>query len=741
MTPVWHSDPDFQPCHQSSTSESRPLSPTSPMVLHRTSTSLPETSTLATAPVRSPRRARPTPAPFPTPARPTSTNQPSVARPPTIPRLPTFARLPTPVSLASTKTTPIRNRRLLRDNCPGATDEKHHGETNRSSADLTNTHSHNAESHNADSLNITVKNTNSSDVGRCETSTPKPPNPAKPPSILASPSDSLASQKLQGTSSSDGGFDASPKASLSSGALSTSTMSAGPCHSFPSMSSSAIPPPSPRPTPPFVSDSAIQTDTPQSPVHSQLEQTYSVGRKLGRGCFATVYKAIRRRDQFPVAIKVVEKNRLDDETATLLDNELQILLAVSRHPGIVTLLDHIETDSHMCFVMNYVDGGPLLDRIVSRGSFSENDARILLRTILYTLQFLSQLGCVHRDIKPENILVDNHSHKWPVKLTDFGLSAKMQPDKLLYAALGTPLFVAPEILNGSGYDCSCDMWSLGVVMYIVLCGYPPFPFNETPSKLITAIVNGRYEFPEREWNHVSNDAKDVVRRMLEVNPTKRITPSEALQHRWVLQSQSTSDLPNRNLKAFNARRKLKGSVFAVRTFGLMSRLAGGRDSSPGGTDRREELQRDVERCRKLIVQMGMSSSNGRSFIRRPEESTGKSLGTDSVMARQNRKSLVLPMGQLGTLQGSSLWKGSTAFVPLYPSNMCTSQVMQSRAKDLLAEVDETTQMTDTTNPFMESTSTSSCNTPNCSDGSNDTANVISPQRGPLPQLDFGLLDM
>lgn len=454
-----------------------------------------------------------------------------------------------------------------------------------------------------------------------------------------------------------------------------------------------------------------------------------------------MYKAIRRSDNFPVAIKVVEKNRLDEETATLLDNELQILLAVSQHPGIVTLLDHIETDSQMCFVMDYVDGGPLLDRIVSRGSFSENDARILLRTILYTLQFLSQLGCVHRDIKPENILVDNHSHKWPVKLTDFGLSAKMQPDKLLYAALGTPLFVAPEILNGSGYDCSCDMWSLGVVMYIVLCGYPPFPFNDTPSKLIEAIVNGRYDFPEREWNHVSNDAKDVVRRMLEVNATKRITPSEALQHRWVLRSQSTSDLPNRNLKVFNARRKLKGSVFAVRTFGLMSRLAGGRDSSPGSTDRREELQRDVENCRKLIVQMGMSSSNGRSFIRRPEQKTGESLGTDSVMARQNRKSLVLPMGQSAAVQGSSLRKGSTAIVPLYASTMCTSQVMQSRAKDLLAEVDVTTQMTDATNPFMDSIPTSSCDTPDRSDGSNDAGEIASPQRNPLPQLDFGLLGL
>lgn len=667
------------------------------MALHHTpSATSPDSANVATAPVRSPRRARHVPAPLPPPASTASSNQMSVSRPPTIHRRQTYARLPTTASLTKASSSPHPNHCYKRDEHVG------------SERDCKN-------------------------IGRGENLLTKPPRMAKPLHVPTSSSDEIPSIKVQNTPSYESTLGSPSDRSLFSSGVSTSMMPADSCNSSPSMSACAISPSS-QGTPPSVSDPTIDTDVRQSPVHMKLEQSYSVGRKLGSGCFATVYKAIRRCDQLPVAIKVVEKNRLDDETSTLLDNELQVLSAVSQHPGIVTLLDHIETDSHMFFVMDFVDGGPLLDRIVSRGSFSENDARILLRTILYTLQFLSQLGCVHRDIKPENILVDNHSHRWPVKLTDFGLSAKMQPDKLLYAALGTPLFVAPEILNGNGYDCSCDMWSLGVVMYIVLCGYPPFPFNESPSKLIGAIVNGRYDFPEREWNHVSNDAKDVVRHMLEVDPTKRITPSEALQHRWVLQSQSTTDLPNRNLGAFNARRKLKGSVFAVRTFGLMSRLAGGRDAYPDGTDRREELQKDVENCRKLIIKMGMSSSNGRSFIRRPESDNSKSLGADSVMARQNRKSLVLPMGQFS--------RGSSAFGSLCSINVCTSQVMQSRAKDLLAEVDVTTQMTDTTNPFMDPTPASPFDT--SSGNSNKMDNVVgktSPPKHPLPQLDFGLLDL
>lgn len=531
----------------------------------------------------------------------------------------------------------------------------------------------------------------------------------------------------------------SSQVSSSSSSLTTHSI---PCNPSPPGSSETPISHSSKPRHPV--DSPSTSNIQQSPVHLQLQRYYDIGPKLGRGCFATVYKAIRRRDQLPVAIKVVEKNKLDKETSTLLDNELQILLAVSKHPGIVTLLDNLETESHMYFIMDYVDGGQLLDRIVSRGSFSENDARILLRTILNTLEFLSQLGCVHRDIKPENILVDNHSHKWPVKLTDFGLSAKMQPDKLLYGALGTPLFVAPEILRGTGYDCSCDMWSLGVVMYIVLCGYPPFPYNEAPANLINAIINGIYEFPAKEWHHVSDDAKDVVRRMLEIDPTKRITPTGALQHRWVLQTQSTCDLPNSQLRNFNARRKLKGGVFAVRTFGYMRNLTTDRDSSPGGVDRREKLQKDVEHCRKLITKLGMSSANGRTFIKRPGSSSNQKAPVDSGTTTRNRKSLFLPMSQLGPITpDSSLWKGSMVFGSSQATDAFTSQIMQSRAKDLLAEVDGKTELTDIKNPFIDSVPSNP--TDSSADGArnNDATDgkTTPPKRAPLPKLDFNLLDM
>lgn len=476
---------------------------------------------------------------------------------------------------------------------------------------------------------------------------------------------------------------------------------------------------------------------PPVPSHPLLDSRYKVGNKLGRGCFATVYQATRLSDNEKVAIKVIEKDKLDEETEILLNNELQILQAVSRHPGIVTLLDHIETDTHMFFVMDYVEGGPLLDRIVSRGSFSENDARILLRTILSTLQFLDELGCVHRDIKPENILVDNHSSTWPVKLTDFGLSAKMQQDQLLYDALGTPLFVAPEILNGQGYDSSCDMWSLGVVMYIVLCGYPPFPYSETPATLIDAIIHGRYDFPRGEWDHVSADAKHIVCRMLEIDPSKRITPSEALNHQWVAHVQSTSDLPNRKLRSFNARRKLKASVCAIRTMNIVSRGVRAL-TAQGGHDRQacqqpesnEELLRDVERARVLIEKMGFGL-DGKRKGPSMHDRDGASFDSEFLMSRGtggNRRSLILPVNSIvgGTddmtkagnhdlgghnhfqyppQQGSTqskrqVWMGHICGSRMGQLDAHTSQFMESKANAMVAEVYQSTIVGNDTNPFM-----------------------------------------
>lgn len=441
------------------------------------------------------------------------------------------------------------------------------------------------------------------------------------------------------------------------------------------------------------------------PSYPPLNDRYTIGKKLGRGCFSIVYKAIRKSDKYPVAIKVIEKKCLDQETSNLLQNELEILRVVSSHPGIASLLDSMESDTHMYFIIEYVDGGPLLERICSHGNFSENDARILLRPILLTLQFMSNLGCVHRDIKPENILVDDHSQTWPVKLTDFGLSAKTQPDELLYGTMGTPLFVAPEILKGRGYDCACDMWSLGVVLYLVLCGYPPFPYN-SPKQLISSIVNAKYTFPENEWQHVSDNVKDMLRKMLEVDPKKRLTPTSALAHPWITMAQSTDVLMNAQLKSFNALRKLRAGVVAVRTtLDLKSIIDPTRRQNQSPVSQKD-FAADVEKHRELLAKLNFHVDQSVTSL------SPLAAGTSSNHAvRKSRRSLFLPVSFLDEDNNSENNKiqadrkisssndqqnGSSLY-----NDKADPQLIQSRAKAMVAQVSDNEIFATSSNPFVQ----------------------------------------
>jgi calcium/calmodulin-dependent protein kinase I len=376
-------------------------------------------------------------------------------------------------------------------------------------------------------------------------------------------------------------------------------------------------------TPPAAVDDAV----------AALRGRYVMGRKLGRGTFATVYCATESGSGRIVAIKVVDKKHLDEESTKLLENELYTLESVSQHPGVVTFYESVETERCVCFVLEFISGGPLLDKVVERGTFSENDARIALRPVLRTLSFMAKLGVVHRDIKPENMLVDNFSDQWPVKLTDFGLSAKLQKNKPLYSVCGTPMFVAPEVIKGRGYDCSCDMWSIGVTLYTILCGYPPF-FEDDISHLISKIVKAEFSFPPREWDRVSEDAKDIVRKMLAVDPRDRVRPDGALAHPWFSVEQSTKALPNSSLRNFNARRKMRWAVNCVRTtcnfWGLIRPDNFGSDSTSS-----EYLRDEVQRNAAAIAELDRVSSSNNPLLSNEDIagiSTTRSDGSAAICA-------------------------------------------------------------------------------------------------------------
>ncbi|XP_066421439.1 calcium/calmodulin-dependent protein kinase type 1G isoform X2 [Molothrus aeneus] len=202
-----------------------------------------------------------------------------------------------------------------------------------------------------------------------------------------------------------------------------------------------------------------------------------------------------------------------------------------KHENIVTLEDIYESTTHFYLVMQLVSGGELFDRILERGVYTEKDASLVIHQVLTAVKYLHENGIVHRDLKPENLLYLTPEENSKIMITDFGLS-KMEQNGIMSTACGTPGYVAPEVLAQKPYSKAVDCWSIGVITYILLCGYPPF-YEETESKLFEKIKEGYYEFESPFWDDISESAKDFIRHLLEKNPSARFTCEEALRHPWI----------------------------------------------------------------------------------------------------------------------------------------------------------------------------------------------------------------
>nr|XP_033773278.1 calcium/calmodulin-dependent protein kinase type 1G isoform X2 [Geotrypetes seraphini] len=207
------------------------------------------------------------------------------------------------------------------------------------------------------------------------------------------------------------------------------------------------------------------------------------------------------------------------------------VLGSIQHDNIVTLEDIYESATHFYLVMQLVSGGELFDRILERGVYTEKDASNVIRQVLSAVKYLHDNGIVHRDLKPENLLYLNPDEDSKIMITDFGLS-KMEGNGIMSTACGTPGYVAPEVLAQKPYSKAVDCWSIGVITYILLCGYPPF-YEETESKLFEKIREGSFEFESPFWDDISYSAKDFIGRLLEKDPTKRFNCEQALRHPWI----------------------------------------------------------------------------------------------------------------------------------------------------------------------------------------------------------------
>lgn len=287
---------------------------------------------------------------------------------------------------------------------------------------------------------------------------------------------------------------------------------------------------------------------------------------LGTGAFSTVYRCIHRATGQKYAVKVINVALMKDKDKIKIEKEAEICTLV-KHPNIVTLRDFVKEATKYYLVFELVSGGELFEEIVTRSYYNERDASICMGQIFSAVQECHKHNVIHRDLKPENLLLAHNGTDAPVKLTDFGLAVIMKSGPEYFGFAGTPGYLSPEVCKRTPYDKAVDIWACGVIMYILLAGYPPF-WHEDHKVLYEQIKAGDYNYPSPEWDSVTPAAKELIDRMLCLDPARRITVDECLAHPWVARRDEVASKIHRQgtideLKKFNARRKLKGGVRAV----------------------------------------------------------------------------------------------------------------------------------------------------------------------------------
>jgi len=258
---------------------------------------------------------------------------------------------------------------------------------------------------------------------------------------------------------------------------------------------------------------------------------YILGELIGQGAFSRVFKSARKEDPAAVfAIKCIQKSILQGEDLILLKREVENLKKMD-HPNIIKLYEVFEDEQNFYLVMEFVNGKELFEKIIDRGNYSERDASNITRQIVSAIGYLHSMGIAHRDLKPENLLSTGDGMNELIKVADFGLSKDFDKDKLS-TSCGSPGYVAPEVLMCDTYDKSVDMWSIGVILYILLCGYPPF-YADTDPALFKKIMAVEYDFNGEGWSTVSDQAKDLIKHLLVQDPKNRYTAEQVLNHPWI----------------------------------------------------------------------------------------------------------------------------------------------------------------------------------------------------------------
>ncbi|XP_046697406.1 calcium/calmodulin-dependent protein kinase (CaM kinase) II beta 1 isoform X3 [Silurus meridionalis] len=454
---------------------------------------------------------------------------------------------------------------------------------------------------------------------------------------------------------------------------------------------------------------------------TRFTDEYQLYEELGKGAFSVVRRCVKLCTGQEYAAKIINTKKLSARDHQKLEREARICRLL-KHPNIVRLHDSISEEGFHYLLFDLVTGGELFEDIVAREYYSEADASHCIQQILEAVLHCHQMGVVHRDLKPENLLLASKCKNAAVKLADFGLAIEVQGDQQAWFGFaGTPGYLSPEVLRKEAYGKPVDIWACGVILYILLVGYPPF-WDEDQHKLYQQIKAGAYDFPSPEWDTVTPEAKNLINQMLTINPAKRITAQEALKHPWVCQRSTVASMMHRQetvecLKKFNARRKLKGAILTTmlvsRNFSVGSRqttapasvtaaaaaVAAAAGTTAGLVEQAKSLlnkKADVKKRKSssTVQYMPQSNSTKNSIVTSPKgnlpspalESTDSSNATveDEDMKASTKLSDLLGVVRRGSgpaadAEGSASTPSPTPQTPNIPMQM-------SRLTDLMSSV-------------------------------------------------------
>ncbi|XP_028405202.1 myosin light chain kinase, smooth muscle-like [Dendronephthya gigantea] len=300
---------------------------------------------------------------------------------------------------------------------------------------------------------------------------------------------------------------------------------------------------------------------------SKVDEDYTIHEELGRGKFGVVKRVVKQATQQEFAAKWV---KVTSQTKEDVLKEIEIMGKLN-HKRLVALYDVYDVSRNFVLIMEYITGGELFERIANEESVTEKECTYYMRQLLEGLQYMHKMSIVHLDLKPENIVCLSKD-TWDIKLIDFGLAKELKPGKTIKTMQGTPEFVAPEVINFEPVCLASDMWSVGVIAYILISGLSPF-LGDDDNETLSYVTAAEYDFEDEAFNEISSEAKDFIEKLLQKPPSKRKTADECLKHEWIKKNRGSNKIKTDNLKKFLAKRRWQKSVNAVRAVRRLSSMS------------------------------------------------------------------------------------------------------------------------------------------------------------------------